>query len=300
MKEFDPINSMWIEKYRPKTLESFVGLEVKNKIANRLQEPQSMQHLILHSDTAGTGKTSIARIIIKTLGADALMLNGSDDRKIETIRDKVNGFVKTQSTKKGVRRIVFFDEGDKLTNDAQDALRSLMEIYHENALFIISCNYYHKISDALKSRCATIKFNQPKKEEIVEYLMKICVNENLEYDLEGLQNIVDINYPSIRNCVQVLQDLKIDNKPVTKTNAKSSDDEYQMLWDKIKEKDRRFVQEYVFTHEIDFRNLNKFFWLKSCLEDNVKMIQVTCANDLKFNEGEPIIIFTTSLIEMVK
>lgn len=295
------INSMWTEKYRPKNIDDMVG-DFKPKIKKYLEDPNTMQHLLLHSVVPGTGKTTLAKAIISELDADKLVLNSSDDRKIETVREKVNGFVKTKSSKAGMRRIVFMDEADGLTNAAQDALRNLMETYSENALFILTCNTLSKISDAIQSRCVNIKFSNPKKEDILKYLKNICDKENMECTDAGLNRIIEINYPSIRNCVQVLQSLHTEGKGATEDNAKSSDEEYQMIWDKItKDKDWKFVKEYLFTNNVDVRLLNKFFWFKAVEEGYIKMIQITAVNEDKFTRGgEELVVFVTSLIEMVK
>ena len=297
----NPINTMWTEKYRPTKLDEMVG-DFKDKIKKNLEEPNKMQHLLLYSTVPGTGKTTLAKVIINELGADKLVLNSSDDRKIETVREKVNAFVKTKSSKSGSRRIVFMDEADGLTNAAQDALRNLMETYASNALFILTCNHVSKISDAVQSRCTKIEFTKPAKEDILQYLKPICENENLEYTDEGLNKIIDINYPSIRNCVQVLQSLHTEGKTATEQTAKSSDDIYQKLWDKITtDKDWKSVKDYVFSNAIDVRELNKFFWTKAVEEAKIKMIQITASNEHKFViGGEPLIIFITSLIDMAK
>ena len=157
----DVIDSMWTEKYRPKQISEMVG-DFKDKIRKYMESPATMQHLLLHSIVPGTGKTTLAKAIIEELGADKLVLNSSDDRKIEAVREKVNGFVRTKSSVPGMRRIVFMDEADGLTGAAQDALRNLMETYSENALFILTCNTLTKISDAIQSRCVNIQFAIPK------------------------------------------------------------------------------------------------------------------------------------------
>jgi len=195
---------------------------------------------------------------------------------------------------------VFLDEADGLTNVAQDALRNLMETYSSNAVFILTCNNINKISDAIQSRCVKISFMEPDKDEIYKYLENICINEYLEYDTEGLKKVIDINYPSIRNCVQVLQALHTENKSVIAANAKKSDDIYNMLWNKLYvDKDWKFIQEYLFKNNVNISQLNKFFWYNAVDISNIKLIQITCANEMRLNEGDPLIIFVTSLIEMV-
>ena len=297
----NPIDSMWTEKYRPKVLVDMVG-DFKNKIEKYLEHPEKMQHLLLYSLTAGTGKTTLAKVIANSLDADTLLLNSSDDRKIETIREKVNGFVKTKSAKIGTRRVVILDEADGLTAAAQDALRHLMEAFASNALFILTCNNKHKVISALQSRCAPIPFSNPDKKEILKYLIDICEKETLEYTPEGLQQIIDREYPSIRNCVQVLQSLHTEGKSVSVTESKASDEEFQNLWVIIKEqKDWKMVKNYLLANTVDVVQLNTFFWFKAVEEDFIKMMQITDSNAKRFDGGgEPLIPFVTSLIDMIK
>lgn len=297
----DPINSMWTEKYRPRKLDDLVFKD-KDKIRNYLSNNKSMQHLIFYSLTPGSGKTSMGKIIINELGADALVLNASDDRKIETVREKITEFVRTKSSVSDVRRIVLLDEADGLTSASQDALRNLMETYAANALFILTANNVSKIIDAIKSRCVSINFSMPDKEEIYKYLENICVKENLEYTKEGIDYLIKNNYPSIRNCVQALQEIKTENKTVRTEDISEIEDEYTKLWRIITEqKDWKLVKDYVFKNDVDIQTLNKFFWYKAVEASNIKLIQITCSNADKFrNNGDEVVIFVTSLIDMVK
>lgn len=297
----NPENSMWTEKYRPKKLDDMVG-GFKDKVKKYLDNPSNMQHLLLSSVTPGTGKTTLAKVIVNELGSDKLVLNSSDDRKIETVREKVTDFVKTKSSKDGSRRIVIMDEADGLTPPAQDALRNLMETYSSNALFILTCNKKSKVIDAIQSRCVNIEFSTPEFSEIAEYLSRICDAEGVQYDVEGLQSIIEKNYPSIRNCVQTIQSLHTEGKPVTVDTATSSNEEYQHLWDVITgDKDWKRVKDYIFKNNVDIRELNKNFWYKAVENDNVKLMQITASNEDRFTRGgEEVIVFVTSLSEMVK
>lgn len=297
----EPKNCMWTEKYRPENIDEMVG-DFREDIKKYLDNPEEMQHLLLHSITPGTGKTTLAKVIINELGSDKLILNSSDKRGIDTIREDVSQFVKTKSSKEGLRRIVFLDEADRLTKTAQDSLRNLMETYASNAIFILTCNSISKIKDAIQSRCRTIKFKNPDKDEILNYLKMICENEELEYTEDGLNKIIDMNYPSIRNCVQVIQGLYTSDKDITVDNAKTSDEEFQKLWDKIyKEKNWKDVKKYIFKNNVRIRELNKFFWTKAVLNNHVKIMQITASNENKFARGgENLVIFVTSLIDMAK
>lgn len=297
----EPINYMWTEKYRPKKIDEVVG-DFKDKIKAYLKEPESMQHLLFYSTFFGTGKSTTAQVIAKELDADTLFLNSSEERGIETIRQKVNEFVRTKSSQVGKRRIVILDEVDGMTKEAQESLRTLMETYAGNALFILTCNNISKVHGAIQSRCIRIQFTNPNKEEIKNYLKVICEKEELEYTEEGLNKIIEINYPSIRNCVQVLQSIKTEGKTVTEQEAKSSDEIYQALWHTItEEKDWKTVKDYIFTNPINLKQLNKYFWVKSVEQSYIKMMQITNSNEEKFSRGgEELIIFVTSLTEMVK
>lgn len=298
---FEPSNSAWVEKYRPKKIDELVG-SFKDEIKIYLKNPNSMQHLLLSSQTPGTGKTALAKIIIKELDSDNLVMNSSNDRKIESIREKVSDFVMTKSSKQNKKRIVFLDEADGLTPAAQDALLNLMETYSSNALFILTCNNITKINDALQSRCAKIEFSKPDKNEIKDFLIKICNNEKLPYDDDGLNQLIDINYPSIRNCVQKLQQIKIQNKEVVVENDLESDESYQKLWTSIAEKkDWKTAKNTILEQNIDVRSLNKFFWYKAVESTNIRIIQVTASNEEKFVRNcDERVIFITSLLQMVK
>lgn len=298
-KTINPKDKVWTEKYRPVKLDDMVG-DFKDKIRSYLKDSNSMQHLLLYSVTPGTGKTTLSKVIINELGSDALTLNASDDRKIETIREKVVEFVRTKSSVQNKRRIVFMDEADGLTNIAQDALRNLMETYAENALFILTCNSLNKINAAIQSRCVKIFFGTPDRIEILEFLKKICEAENLEYNDEGLVEVINLNYPSIRNCVQALQEHHISNKSITKETAKKSEDLFESLWNKVTvEKDWKYVKDYIFNNEVNIRALNKYFWYNAVEKSNIKLIQITASNEDKFTRGgEELVIFVTSLVDM--
>jgi len=297
---FNPKKKVWTEKYKPKKVSDMVG-DFKDKILKHLQDFNSMQHLLLYSKTPGTGKTTLAKAIINEVGADALVLNSSDDRKIDIIRDKVKEFAITQSTQAGKRRIVFLDEFDGMLKASQEALRNIMETYNSNVLFILTCNNINKVIEPLQSRCLKIAFAYPKKEDILVYLANICEKENMKFTQEGLEILIELNYPSIRNCVIALQDLYTENKPVTKENIKPVNQLFDDLWNKLKEKDWKYIKQVVLESTVEPRELNNYFWEKGLEEENLKVIQVTCRNEKDIAWGaDSKIIFVTSLIEMIK
>lgn len=301
MAELKPIDKIWTEKFRPKKVDDIVG-DFKDKISKYLVNEQTIPNFLFHSSTPGTGKTTLAKAIIGELKCDALLINSSDDRKIETIRDKVKEFALTRSSKEGKRRCVFMDEFDGMLKASQDALRNVMETYSSNCFFILTCNNINKVIDPIKSRCVVIPFAHPSKEEVYKYLEKICISEKMDYTEEGIKKLVDINYPSIRNCVVSLQDLFTEQKQVTVETVRPVNEIYEVMWQDIVKKNWAEVKKVILESTIDARDLNKYFWEKS-LEDpvNIKILQITCRNEKDISLGaDSKIVMITSLIEMVK
>lgn len=190
-----------VEKYRPKVVEDVIGFD-----ASRINIGEEIPHLLLYGPP-GTGKTTLAKIIINKLNADCVVLNASDERGIETVREKVKSFASTMSTN-GHIKIVFLDESDALTPDAQTSLRNLMETYSSNCRFILTANYVNKIIEPLQSRCLKIEFNNLDKGQIIARLKFICESEGVPYEEDALKAIVDANNSDVRKSVNTLEELK--------------------------------------------------------------------------------------------
>jgi len=302
MTTINPIDTMWSEKYRPKKVSEMVG-GFRDKILKYLETPSSLPHFLLYSRVPGTGKTTLAKAIINELGCDALILNSSDDRKIETIRQKVKEFSITQSSKRGLRRCVFLDEFDGMLKASQEALRNVMETYAKNVFFILTCNNVNKVIEPLQSRCTKIAFAQPNREEIYNYLEMICIKEKLKYTEQGIKILIDLNYPSIRNCVLKLQDLYTEGLDITEDTVKPHNEIYTELWDKLVKKDWKYIKKVVLKGTIDARELNLFFWEQALKMEppRLRIVQLTCRNEKDIAWGAKAeIIFVTSLIEMCK
>ena len=201
MKE-KKVHTLWIEKYRPQTLEQYVGSEdLKIKIAEYLSK-NDIPHLLFHGP-AGTGKTSISKLIIKNLKCDSIYLNASDENGIDTIREKVKSFASAASFMP--LKVVFLDESDKLTSAAQDALRFIMEEYSLNTRFILTANHFPKITEALKSRVEEWKISAPPKSDILERISEILDDEEIIYKIEDLVPIVKKLYPDFRSMIKNIQ-----------------------------------------------------------------------------------------------
>lgn len=202
----EKLNQLWPEKYRPQTLDDMcISKENKEKILE-WKKSQEMPHLLL-TGSPGIGKTTVARILVNDVfNCDYLYINASDESGIDTIRNKVSGFVQTKSMD-GKIKIVILDEGDRLTQSSLDCLRNLMESYSNNSRFIITGNYSHKITNAIKSRCVELDLT-PSRKDIGKRCLQILKSEkisikNLNQDQFNL--LINSNYPDIRKCIYALQ-----------------------------------------------------------------------------------------------
>lgn len=198
---------IWTEKYRATSFDDLV-LKDKDKeyIQSLLSEPKKLPSFLFYSFKPGTDKTTTAYLIIRILECDKLILNASDERGIDTIRDKVTNFTKTMSLNPGIKRCVFLDEADYLTTQAQATLRNLIEETSNNSFFILTANAKEKIIEPLRSRTINIDFNNPPKEQIYNRLEEIASEENIE--LKVLDKLVELYYPDIRKMVLILQGAK--------------------------------------------------------------------------------------------
>lgn len=198
-----------VEKYRPLTLSQVIGGdELKGLYDGISNDPWSLPNILLVTRSAGTGKTSIARAIIADIGADSLFLNASDDRGINTIRDKVKEFAMTQGFNRNAPKVVHLDEADGLTKEAQDSLRGIMEQYHSNCRFIFTCNNESKIIEPIKSRCISFNLNNPPKEKIHQRIVEIATSEGLNLKSDTIDSIIDMFYPDIRSMINAIDSIK--------------------------------------------------------------------------------------------
>ncbi len=171
--------NLWVEKYRPQTLEGYVGNEViKNKIEDYLKQG-SIQNLLLHG-VAGTGKTTLAKLLVKNIDCDYLYINASDERGIDTIREKIIPFASSMSFNDV--KIVILDEADYITPQAQATLRNTIESCSKTTRFILTCNYLERIISPLQSRCQTFEITPPSKGDVWNKCENILHNENVEFE----------------------------------------------------------------------------------------------------------------------
>jgi DNA polymerase III delta prime subunit len=201
-------HSLLVEKYRPDNLEGYVGNENIKKVIAQYLTQNDIQNLIFYGP-AGTGKTTLAKIIINNLDCDHLYINASDERGIETIREKVTGFASVASFKP--LKVVILDEADFLTIQAQASLRNIIETFSRTTRFIMTCNFVERIIDPLQSRCQVLKIVPPTKSDVAKHLVSILDAEKIGYTLDDLKVIVNQYYPDLRKCINTLQLSTVDN-----------------------------------------------------------------------------------------
>ena len=195
-------NTLWVESFRPNTLDGYIGNEhiiekVRIFIANG-----DVPHLLFYG-TAGTGKTTLAKIIAGSVDADIMYINASDENSVDAVRDKIKRYASTV----GFRRwkIIILDEADYLTPNAQAALRNLMETYSKTTRFILTCNYVEKIIDPIQSRCQTFAIAPPSKTDVAQRLVSVLQEKGVTFDIKDVASIINASYPDIRRAINAAQ-----------------------------------------------------------------------------------------------
>jgi DNA polymerase III delta prime subunit len=216
-------NYIWVEKYRPSSLDTYIGNEhLKSKVDIYL-ESGDLPHLLLYGK-AGTGKTTLAKILVNNIECDYLYINASDENSVDTVRNKVRQFASTVGFKD--LKIIILDECDYITPNAQAALRNLMETFSKHCRFILTCNYVERIIDPIQSRCQSFQVIPPSKSEVAKHLHNILVQENVIDTVEDIKILVDSSYPDIRRVINSAQrnvvngKLKLDTSSIIQNDYK--------------------------------------------------------------------------------
>ena len=257
-------NSLWVEKYRPRKLTEYVGNEhLKQKVSDYLQSGD-VPHLLFFGK-AGTGKTTLAKLIVNSINCDYIIINASDENNVDTVRNKVKGFASTIGFKD--MKVIILDEFDYMTPNAQAILRNLMETFSKHCRFILTCNYVEKVIDPIQSRCQTFQIVPPSKKEVAVQISQILGKEGVGFQPTDLVPIIDSSYPDIRKIINTCQlnsskgKLKLDTTSVIDSDIKSkvveilkSNDDKRNKWKNIRQAiaDARiqdFTELYSFLYE---------------------------------------------------
>ena len=199
---------IWSEKYRPVSLEDYIGNEtLKNELHNIISKGQ-LNHLMLHGSCPGTGKTTAAKLVVKNIDCDYKYINASDTNGVDLIRDEIKSFAVT--TGFNDIKVVILDEADFLTPAAQGALRNVIETFSLNCRFIFTCNYVEKIIDPILSRCQTFEVIPPNKRDVAIHLKSILDKEVIKHTTDDIGYIVNTYYPDIRKIINFSQQCSVD------------------------------------------------------------------------------------------
>ena len=216
-------NSLWVESYRPTKLVDYVGNEhLKSKVEGYL-ETGDVPHLLLYG-RAGTGKTTLAKLIVKSIECDYMLINASSENNVDTVRNKVTNFASSMGFKKW--KIIILDEFDYMSHNAQAILRNLMETFSHHCRFILTCNYVEKVIEPIQSRCQSFQIVPPTKRDVAVQISKILTSENVKFEPKDLVPIIDAGYPDIRKIINTCQlnsikgELKVDTQNLLENDYK--------------------------------------------------------------------------------
>jgi DNA polymerase III delta prime subunit len=242
---------LWVEKYRPQKIDDCILPEsMKNTFKQYLE--QGELPTFLFSGTAGVGKTTVAKALCEEVGADWIMINGSDEgRQIDVLRNKIKNFASTVSLT-DAKKVVIIDEADYMNADSvQPALRSFIEEFSNNCRFIFTCNFKHRIIEPLRSRCANIEFKVDNKEKQViaaqffKRVTQILKNEQIEFDPKVVAELITQHFPDYRRILNELQRYSVSGKIDSGMLVNMTSESYKELVKVLKERNFTEVRKWV-------------------------------------------------------
>ena len=230
------LHTLWVEKYRPQNLDKYIGNEYLIEKAKVWIESGDIPHLLLYGK-AGTGKTTLAKMLTNSIDCDYLYINASDERKLEMVREKVKSFASTIGFKD--MKVIILDEADYITPTSQAALRNVMETFSKHCRFILTCNFVERIIDPIQSRCQSFQIIPPSKKEVAIHLSNILKEENIDYLNDNVVSLVQSGYPDIRRVINSAQRQVVDGKLVVDQQALIENDYKLSLIKILKEESKK-------------------------------------------------------------
>jgi len=229
-------HTLWVEKYRPSNLDTYIGNDqLKSKVKVYL-ESGDLPHLLLYGK-AGTGKTTLAKLLVNNIECDYLYINASDENNVETVRTKVKSFASTMGFKD--YKVIILDECDYITPNAQAALRNLMETFSKHCRFILTCNFVERIIDPIQSRCQSFQVIPPDRKQVAIHLSNILQSEGVENEVSDIALLVNSGYPDIRRVINSAQRQSIDGKLTIDKQSIVENDYKLKLLEILKKQDRK-------------------------------------------------------------
>jgi DNA polymerase III delta prime subunit len=229
-------HTLWVEKYRPNNLDTYIGNDqLKSKVKVYL-ESGDLPHLLLFGK-AGTGKTTLAKLLVNNIECDYLYINASDENNVETVRSKVKNFASTMGFKD--YKVIILDECDYITPNAQAALRNLMETFSKHCRFILTCNFVERIIDPIQSRCQTFQVIPPDRKEVAMHLSGILQKEQIEAKVDDIVLLVNSGYPDIRRVINSAQRQSVEGELVIDKQSIVENDYKLKLLEILEKQDRK-------------------------------------------------------------
>ena len=248
------------ERYRPTTLETFVGNKNLKASIQRQLDNNDIQNYLFYG-TAGVGKTTLAKIIMNSLDCEYLYINASDERGIDTIRDKVTSFASMASFKP--LKVVILDESDFLTINAQASLRNVIETFSRTTRFILTCNYIDKIIEPIQSRCKTFKVEPPTKRETAIHIANICDKEDISYEIKDIGAVVTNSYPDIRKMLNTIQSSSPNKELILDSNLNLNSTYMESIVKELEKSNPKFntIRQIILDSNVnDFDNLYRYLF----------------------------------------
>ena len=231
-------HTLFVEKYRPVSLENYIGNKhLKTKVSKYINTGD-IPHLLLHGK-AGTGKTTLAKLLVSNIDCDQMYINASDENNVETVRNKIKVFASSVGFKD--LKVIILDECDFLTPNAQAALRNLMETFSRHCRFILTCNYVERIIDPIQSRCQSYQIIPPSKKEVAIHTSNILNTEGITYDNNDIVTMVNSSYPDIRRIINSVQRNIVDNNLIVDTESLVQNDYKLQVLEILQTQDKKLA-----------------------------------------------------------